>query len=56
MNRVLSEWTGRNYTTLGSRAMSGGSEKEIKQMRLDELKLKFTKENSDRLFKEMSQS
>ena len=36
--------------------MSGGSEKEIKQMKIDELKLKFTKENSDRLFKEMSLS
>ena len=54
MKKGLSEWTGRNHTTFGSRAMSNGSEKQIKLMKIEELKLKFTKENSDRLFKEMS--
>ena len=56
MNRAQSDWTGRKQNAQGIRALSGGSDKEIRQMQIEELKLKFTRENSERLFKEMSES
>lgn len=51
---VLSNQT--NTAMTGSRDMSIGSDKEKKKLKIDELKLKFTKENSAKLFQEMSRS
>ena len=47
MNRTKSEWTERNQNMFGDRAQSSSSEKEIRKMKIEELKLKFTRENSE---------